>query len=173
MKLEERIKNIKALLDIFPLATDEGKIVQEDVGLFFANLFNNDERFIHTPYDRVYPIFELSSVYRNKDNKTFSSTIEVSYEYYYDKARGYHIANCIFNDPDLDDTWAYADVKRDTMIQYSEIPDNIWQIIQNTLYERVSDNISKKLNSAKEAVTYWENVENKFKNNLSLTKEDV
>ena len=168
MKLEDRIHNIKTLLKFCPHSTADTKIVEEKVGLFFANLFNDDERFTHTLYDCVYPRIYLSELL-NTDYETHSTTISI--EYVYDSDRdGDYCESYNFNDQDLEDTYFYKDLKYRTLIEYSEVPDDIWEIIQTILYEKATENINKELISAKRSVEYWEKKLLEFNNNLDLKK---
>ena len=168
MKLEDRIHNIKVLLKHCPHSTADTVIVEEKVGLFFANLFNNNERFKSTPYDHVYPRIYLSETL-NIDNETYSSTIAI--EYVYDSDRdGNYCASYDFNDPDLEDAYFYREFKDRDLIEYSEVPDNIWEIIQIILYKKATENINYELISAKRSVEYWEKKLLEFNNNLELKK---
>lgn len=164
MKLEDRIYNIKRLLEFCPRSTADVKIVEEKVGLFFANLFNNDERFQHTRYDHVYPRIYLCEEL-NTDYETHSTTIGIEYTYEADRD-GEYLESYRFNDEDLKDSWYYNNLKL-TYIEYSEVPDEIWEIIQNKLYEEAKKNVDKELESAKKSVMYWESKLHEI-NNLKL-----
>lgn len=165
MKLPERIQNIKTLLGYCPKSSDEVKIIEDKVGKFFANLFNNDERFKHTKYDRVYPKISLSEML-NRDYKTYSYTINIEYVYNSDRD-GDYVAWYYFKDDDLEDT-----VLNDGSgtLEYYEVPDYIWEIIQTTLYEKATKYIKKELVSSKKSVDYWENRLVEFNNNLKLNE---
>ena len=169
MKLEDRIQNIKTLLKYCPRSTGDVKIVEEKVGLFFADLFNNDGRFTKTHYDHVYPRISLSDQI-NLDFKSYSHTIDI--EYCYDSDRdGNYLESYYFNDPDLEDTYLYRDNKDNPyfhFIEYSEVPDDIWEIIQNVLYEEATKYVNQELESAKSSVEYWEKKKADFYNNLKL-----
>lgn len=153
MELQDRIHNIKTLLEYCPKSTEDVHIVDEKVGLFFAKFFNSHgDRFKHTPYEHVYPRISLCETL-NKDYKTHSTTVCV--EYVYDNDRdGYYTKTYYFNDEDLEDSC--SPFHKSWLIEYSEIPDNIWAIIQDTLYEKATEYINKKLKSAKQSVIYWE-----------------
>lgn len=152
MTLEKRIENIKILLkDFCPHSTRDVTIVEENIGLFFANLFNNDERFQHTPYNRVYPRIYLYEAL-NTDYKTHSFSIEIEYTYDNDRD-GEYTQSYTFDDEDLKDTCFY----RSLPLKYSDVPDNIWEIIQNILFKKASEHLNKELEDAKESVIYWEN----------------
>lgn len=162
MKLEDRIQNIKTLLGYCPHSTRDVTIVEENVGLFFANLFNNDSRFQHTPYDRVYPRIYLYEAL-NTDYKTHS--ISIGIEYTYDNDRdGEYTKSYTFDDEDLKDTCLYKGFP----LKYSDVPDNIWEIIQNILYDKAMKTINEELQSAKDSVIYWENRKDEFDNKLKL-----
>lgn len=151
MTLEDRIENIKTLLKFSPQSSEDVWIVEDKVGLFFANLFNNDERFQHTHYDKVYPRIFLSEEL-NTDYKTHSTTIGIEYTYDADRDGEYR-EMVFFNDKDLEDAY-FSNIGT---IEYSEVPDYIWEIIQNTLNKEATKHINNVLKSAKESVKYWKN----------------
>lgn len=162
MKLEDRIQNIKKLLKYCPHSTRDVTIVEDNVGLFFADLFNNDKRFKHTPYSRVYSRIYLSEAL-NTDYKTHSTSIGIEYKYDNDRD-GEYTESYIFDDEDLKDTCFY----RNFPLKYSDVPDNIWEIIQNILYDEATKEINENLKSAKDSVIYWENRKEEFENKLQL-----
>jgi hypothetical protein len=171
MKLKDRIKNIKTLLKYCSHSTADVKIIEEKVGLFFANFFNNDDRFTKTPYDHVYPRIYLTE-HLNLDFETHGTTIGI--EYCYDSDRdGNYFESYYFNDPDLKDTYLYKEHKNNPyyhFIEYSEVPDYVWEIIQNKLYEKATENVNKELESAKSLVKYWKEKKEEFDNKLKLNK---
>ena len=162
MRIEDSIQNIKKLLKYCPHSTRDVTIVEENVGLFFANLFNNDERFQHTPYDRVYPRIYLYKQL-NTDYKTHSTSIEIEYTYDNDRD-GEYTESYVFDDEDLKDTCFY----RSLPLKYSDVPDNIWEIIQNILYDKAMKTINEELQSAKDSVKFWENRKYSFESTLNL-----
>lgn len=170
MKLKDRIQNIKTLLKYCPHSTRDVDIIEERVGLFFANFFNNNNRFTKTRYDHVYPRIYLTE-HLNKDFKTHGTTISI--EYCYDSDRdGDYLESYCFNDPDLKDIYfkEYKDSPYHHFIEYSEVPDYVWEIIQNKLYEKATENVNKELESAKSSVKYWEEKKKEFDNKLQLNK---
>ena len=167
MRIEDRIQNIKALLKYCPHSTRDVTIVEDNVGLFFADLFNNDKRFKHTPYSRVYPRIYLSETL-NTDYKTHSTSIGIEYTYDNDRD-GEYTENYIFYDEDLKDTCFY----RTLPLKYSDIPDNIWEIIQNILYDKAMKSINEELQSAKDSVKYWEDKKYSFESTLSLKNDFI
>lgn len=170
MKIENRIQNIKTLLKYCPHSTADVKIIKEKVGLFFALFFNKDGRFTKTPYDHVYPRIYLTE-HLNKDFKTHGTTIGI--EYCYDSDRdGDYLESYYFNDPDLKDTFLYENINSPYyhFIEYSEVPDYIWEIIQNELYNKATENVNKELKSAKALVEYWKEKKKEFDNQLKLNK---
>jgi len=169
MDIKKRIQNIKTLLKYCPHSTRDVYIIEEKVGLFFANFFNNDNRFTKTPYDHVYPRIYLTE-HLNKDLKTHGTTINI--EYCYDNDRdGEYLESYCFNDPDLKDTYLYKEYINSPynhFIEYSEVPDYVWEIIQNKLYDKATENINKELESAKSSVKYWEEKKKEFDSKLKL-----
>ena len=162
MRLEERIYNIKTLLSFCPKSTADVEIVEEKVGLFFANLFNKDERFQHTPYDHVYPRIYLSEQL-NKDYETHSTTIGIEYVYESDRD-GWYTETVYFNDKDLEDAY-FSNIGK---IEYSEVPDDIWEIIQGILFEEAEKHINSEIESAKKSLKYWENKAVEFKKQFEV-----
>ena len=171
MKLEDRIQNIKTLLKYCPHSTRDVDIVEERVGLFFANFFNNDGRFTKTPYDHVYPRIYLTE-HLNKDFKTHGTTISI--EYCYDSDRdGDYLDSYYFNDSDLKNTYLYKEYKDSPyhhFIEYSEVPDYIWEIIQNELFYLATENVNKDVESAYQTLQYVKNKRDEFYSNLQLNK---
>lgn len=171
MKLKDRIQNIKTLLKYCPNSTRDVDIVEEKVGLFFANFFNNDERFTKTPYDHVYPRIYLTE-HLNLDFKTHGTTIGI--EYCYDSDRdGDYLDSYYFNDSDLKNTYLYKECKDNPhyhFIEYSEIPDYIWEIIQNELFYLATENVNKDVESAYQTLQYVKNKRDEFYSNLQLNK---
>jgi len=164
MKLEDRIQNIKTLLSYCPHSTRDVTIVEDNVGLFFAELFNNDKRFKHTPYSRVYPRIYLCEEL-NTDYKTHSTSIGIEYTYDNDRD-GEYTESYVFDDEDLKDTCFYT--YKNLSLKYSDVPDNIWERIQNILYNKATKEINEELKSAKDSVIYWENRKDEFENKLQL-----
>ena len=132
MELKDRIFNIKLLLKFCGGSTHAGAITDSRVGTFFARLINNDERFTHTSYDVVYPEFELQ-MFLNTDYNTYSYGIGFGYVYNNDRD-GEYTVQYAFYDSDLEDTAISDVVLSDAVLQYSEIPNDIWEIIQYELY---------------------------------------
>ena len=171
MKIEDRIQNIKTLLKYCPHSTTDVKIIKEKVGLFFALFFNKDGRFIKTPYDHVYPSIYLTE-HLNLDFKTHGTTIGI--EYCYDSDRdGNYLESYYFNDPDLKDTFLYKeniDNPYFHFIEYSEVPDYIWEIIQDVLFEKATEKVNKDVESAYQTLEYVRNKRDEFYSKLQFNK---
>ena len=171
MKIEDRIQNIKTLLKYCPHSTRDVDIVEEEVGLFFAKFFNNDKRFTKTPYDHVYPRIYLTE-HLNLDFKTHGTTIGI--EYCYDSDRdGDYLESYYFNDPDLKNTYLYKGYKDNSychLIEYSEVPDYIWEIIQDVLFKKATEKVNKDVESAYQTLEYVRNKRDEFYVSLKLNK---
>lgn len=167
MKLENRIKNIKKLLSYCPHSTADVKIIEEKVGLFFGNFFNTDERFQHCRCEgKIYPKISLH------EEDTFKgcegSTVCIDYCYDWDRD-GEDWIGYYFNDLTMSKYYERYDfMKPRILIEYNEIPDYIWEIIQNKLYDKATEEINKELESAKSSVIYWEKRKDEFDNKLQL-----
>lgn len=166
MELKDRIENIKAILPFCSRWSDEVKIVSEEVDKFFANLFSSDDRFKHPRYDRVFPRIFLSE-YLNTDYKTHSKTIGIEYTSEYGR-EGEYRESYDFNDADLEDTYFG---KLGTKIEYSEVPDHIWAIIQDELYKNAVKTIQDDLKSASKEVDRCTNKFIEF-NKLEINKDE-
>lgn len=137
MELKDRVFNIKLLLKFCGGSVLNRIITDIRVGTFFAQLINNDDRFMHTSYTAVYPKFRLET-FLNTDYNTYSYSI--GFEYVYDNDRdGEYTEEYSFRDPDLEDTALPEIVLSGAVLEYSEVPDDIWEIIQNELYTVAMD----------------------------------
>ena len=164
MELKDRIANIKTILPYCSGRSDEVKIVVDEVGEFFANLIKRDSRFEGTKYEKIYPRVFLHK-FLNTDYKTYSTSIGI--EYSYDGNReGDYISQFHFNDEDLEDS---NFGKVNAKMEYSEIPDNIWSIIQDKLYENARKTVADDLASATKEVDRCTNKFLEF-NKLELFK---
>lgn len=145
MELKDRIFNIKLLLKFCGGSSRDRIITDTRVGVFFTQLINSDERFIHTRYSVVYPKFTLEA-FLNTDYRTYSYSIGFEYVYNSDRDVDY-TEEYSFYDSDLEDTAMAGVALSDAVLQYSEIPDNIWEIIQNKLYRVAMDRIHFRMSS--------------------------
>ena len=59
---------------------------------------------------------------------------------------------------------------KNRVFEYNEIPDCIWERIQNILYNKATETINKELKSAKASVKYWEEKLFEFDNKLKLNE---
>lgn len=164
MRLEDRIQNIKTLLSYCPEASDEVMLASDEVLCnFFWNFFSSKpERF-------KAPAFEGSTSVQIKllgmlDANYIShhDTLLLRYCCEYDR-EGEDWTFYYFNDPEC-----YFRSFDHPNLEYSEIPDNIWERIQNILYDKAVKEINKELESAKSSVIYWEKRKNEFDNKLQL-----
>lgn len=168
MNIHDRIENIKKLLKYCSHSTADVKIIEEKVGLFFGNFFNNDERFQHCRYskDKIYPKISLHE--ENTFKGYEGSTIRIDYCYDFDRD-GEDWTGYNFNDLTMLKYYQRYDfMKPRVLINYDEVPDHIWAIIQNELYEAATKNVNEKLESAKSTLEYWEKKKEEFDNKLNL-----
>ena len=166
MKLEDRIQNIKTLLSYCPKSTDEVMLTSDEVLCkFFWDFFSNQsERFKKPAFDGSTAVRITLYDMLDANNKDFHYTIALHYCYDYDR-EGEDWSFYYFNDPEC----YYRDWNHPEL-EYSEFPDNIWERIQNILYDKATVIISKELESAKSSVIYWENKKDEFNNKLQLKK---
>ena len=139
--------------------------------LSIVHIQQDDGRFTKTPYDHVYPRIYLTE-HLNKDFKTHGTTISI--EYCYDSDRdGDYLDSYYFNDSDLKNTYLYKEYKDSPyhhFIEYSEVPDYIWEIIQNELFYLATENVNKDVESAYQTLQYVKNKRDEFYSNLQLNK---
>ena len=160
MEVKDRIQNIKALLKYCPIASDEVMLYDKELRKFFWNFFSkNKDRFKRPAYDNDTLVqIELHAITDNND-EYINNTISMRY-CYFDKDSNENWSLYLFNDPDCNlENWQ--------TIEYSEIPDYIWEKIQNILYDKAGEWVNQKLELAKSCLTYWENKKESF-DNLSL-----
>ena len=153
MKLESRIQNIKTLLEHCPHSTTDVMLYDEDLSKFFWEFFSSRPARFETPAFegktnvRIHLVRILDKDYINEHN-----TICFRYCCDYDRDNGEEWTIYYFNDPEC----YFKDFEHPD-IEYSEIPDNIWEKIQKILYTKAKENISKELEEAKKLVRYWKN----------------
>lgn len=128
-------------------------IVEETVGRFFADYFKNNYRFKKPPYDHVYPKINIDS---------YDNTIRLSYIYDADRD-GEAWATYRFNEFKFEHGY---DLNEDCYIlpriDYESIPDEIWAIIQEKLYENAKETVEKELKYAKAAILNCEKKSKEF-----------
>lgn len=166
MKLGERIQNIKTLLSYCPYSTDEVMLASDEVLCkFFWNFFSSQpERFKKPAFDgstavriTLLDMFDANCI-------DYHYTIALRYCYCYDRD-GEDWTFYYFNDPEC----YYREWNRPD-IEYSEFSDDIWERIQNILYNKASEEINENLELAKSSVEYWEKRKDEFDNKLQLIK---
>ena len=155
MELKDRIANIKAILPYCSRRSDQVPIVVREVGEFFADFFKNDGRFRTPKYDVVYPRI---------NEGLYDGSIDI--EYCYDADRdGEYWETYPFYDEEV--ASKNPSLSRRTAIRYSEIPDSIWAIIQEKLYENAMKTTTDDLLSAASAVETYTKILIEF-NNIKL-----
>lgn len=173
MKLEDRIKNIKTLLKYCPHSTRDVMLYDENVANFFGNFFNSSDRFKHNIYcQKIYPKIELAKhVLTRDDNDNVIDEYPIMISYIYNSDRDdIDWVSYYFDDELIRNNWMFKDdmFYYKKLIKFEEIPDNIWEIIQNILYNKATEEINKELESAESSVIYWENKKDEFDNKLQL-----
>ena len=164
MKLEDRIQNIKTLLSYCPKASDEVMINDKTCKKFFGKFFSSQpDRFKKPEFDECRVQIELISIL-DKDVQTKHYTVGLQYCYNWDR-EGEDWTLYYFNDPEC-----YYREWQHPELEYSEIPDDIWEKIQNILYDKATETINKELKSAKKSVEYWEEKLFEFNYKLKLNK---
>jgi len=168
MKLEDRIQNIKTLLSYCPVATNEVMLYDDVCEDFFSKFFSSHpDRFEKPEFDKCYVQIELISIL-DKDVRTKHYTVGLSYCYNYDRSDGEDWTHYYFNDSECYfREWQHPD------LEYNELPDHIWERIQNILYNKATETINKGLDSAKASVEYWQKKKEEFDNKLQLCTTDT
>ena len=142
MELKDRIENIKTLLKYCPNSSRDVSITDEKAALFFGKLFNNDSRFEHCTYktDRIYTVINLAEHIITRDcngDDIHEYPIYISYDYCYSREEG--SITYYFDEPLIRNYIRLFDIQWSLpLIRYEDIPDEIWEIIQTTIYERAS-----------------------------------
>ena len=172
MKLEDRIQNIKTLLKYCPDSTKDVMLYDETLGDYFDNFFNNDSRFRHCVCPgRIYAQIELAKHVLTRDencNVIDEYPIMISYCYDWDRD-GEDWASYYFDEEIVRNNWMFKDdMYSKDLIKFEEFPDDIWERIQNILYNKATEEINKELESAKSSVVYWEKQKDEFDNKLNL-----
>ena len=164
MKLEDRIQNIKKLLSYCPKSTKDVMLSDDILCKFFWNFFSSKPERFKTPAFEGSTIVQIGLLdMLNADYKGHNHTILLKYCYEYDR-EGQDWTFYYFNDPEC----YFRPFDDHPSLEYSEIPDAIWEHIQNILYDKAVKEINKELESAKSSVIYWEKRKNEFDNKLQL-----
>jgi hypothetical protein len=164
MKLEDRIHDIKTLLSYCPHSTEDVMLSSDDVLCkFFWNFFSSQpERFKRPAFDGSTAVRMTLLGMLDANYKDYHYTIALQYCYDYDRD-GEDWTFYYFNDSEC-----YYRGFDNPNIEYLEFPDDIWERIQNILYNKATEEINKELESAKSSVIYWENRKDEFDNKLKL-----
>ena len=163
MKLEDRIHNIKKLLNYCPNSTEDVMLSDDILCKFFWSFFSSKpERFKTPAFEgstrvQINLLGMLDANYISRHD-----TVLLRYCYEYDR-EGEDWTFYYFNDPEC-----YFRSFNHPSLEYSEIPDSIWERIQNILYDKAVKEINKELESAKSSIIYWEKRKNEFDNKLQL-----
>ena len=174
MKLKNRIQNIKTLLSYCPYSTRDVMLYDETLADYFDKFFNNDSRFKHCKCPgKIYAKIELARhVLTRDENNNVIDVYPIMISYCYDWDRdGEDWTSYYFDEEILKNNWMFkGDMYSKDLIKFEEFPDNIWERIQNILYNKATENINKELKSAKKSVEYWEEKLFEFENKLKLNK---
>ena len=152
MKIKDRIQNIKTLLNYCPKASNEVMLSSDNVLCkFFWDFFSSQpERFKKPAFDGSTAVQMFLCGMLDEDYKDYHYTIALRYCYDYDR-EGEAWTFYYFNDSEC----YYRDFDHPEL-EYSEFPDDIWEIIQNILYNKATEEITEQLETAKSSVIYWE-----------------
>ena len=162
MKLEDRIHNIKTLLGYCPVATDEVMINDGVCTKFFGKFFSSQpDRFKKPEFDECRVQIELISIL-DKDVRTKHYTVGLQYCYNWDR-EGEDWTLYYFNDPEC-----YYREWQHPELEYSEIPDYIWEIIQDVLFKKATERVNKDVESAYQTLEYVRNKRDEFYTSLKL-----
>ena len=164
MEVKDRIQNIKTLLSYCPKASDEVMINDETCTKFFGKFFSSQpDRFKKPEFDECRVQIELIDIL-DKDVRTKHYTVGLQYCYNWDR-EGEDWTLYYFNDPEC-----YYREWQHPELEYSEIPDDIWERIQNILYNKATETINKEISSAESLLKYWEEKLREFENKLELNE---
>ena len=162
MELKDRIQNIKTLLSYCPKASDEVMINNEVCTKFFGKFFSSQpNRFKKPEFDECRVQIELISIL-DKDVRTKHYTVGLQYCYNWDR-EGEDWTLYYFNDPEC-----YYREWQHPELEYSEIPDYIWEIIQDVLFKKATERVNKDVESAYQTLEYVRNKRDEFYTSLKL-----
>ena len=174
MRIEDRIQNIKKLLKYCPHSTSDVLLDDDTLAEFFGKFINNDDRFEHCIYcEKIYPKISLAKHVLTRDkNDNVIDEYPIMISYIYDSDRdGVDWVDYYFDDKLVRNNWMFKDgMSCKELIKFEEIPDNIWEIIQNILYDKAMKTINEELKSAKESVKFWEDKKHSFESVLNLKR---
>lgn len=169
MNIKDRIQNIKTLLKY----TDEVMLCDDITTSFFSKFFNNDERFKHFSSERkIFPKIKLAKYILTCDdnNKVDDIPIEISYFYDWDGGCEEYVSY-YFDEQAIRDSWFFKKCLTTCkdLIKFEEIPDYIWEIIQNSTYKEAVKTIDNELKSARSSIIYWEKRKEEFNKQILNT----
>ena len=139
MKIEERIQNIKTLLNYCPRSSRDVMLYDETLAEYFDNFFNNDSRFIHCKCQgKIYAKIKLAThvLTRDENDKIIDVyPIQISYCYDWDRD-GEDWASYYFDEEIIRNHWMFKDdMYSKDIIKFEEFPDYIWERIQSDILE--------------------------------------
>lgn len=175
MKLKDRIQNIKILLKYCPHSNVDVRLHNKNNAKFFAKFFNDENRFKKQRYvhDELYIQIELAThvlTWDNNNKVIDEYPIMISYCYDFDRD-GEDWVSYYFDEPLVRNNWMFKDdMYYKDFIKFEEWPDEVWERIQNELYDIATKNVNKELESAKKSLEYYENQKKEFDNKLQLNK---
>ena len=158
MKLKDRIQNIKTLLGY--CSNEKVEIIEEKTGKFFSKFFSGDNRFTTPKYNPTYITIRLATYILNKNNKY---RLDISYCYSADRD-GEDWVTYGFDDPEV--IYDYDFLEPNDSLEYSEIPDYIWKIIQDEVYKEAMKKVDKDLKEAMSHLDYCTSKVEKFTKEL-------
>lgn len=168
MKLEDRIQTIKTLLSYCPKSTHDVMLTSDEVLCkFFWNFFSSQpERFKRPASEGSTAVQMFLCNMLDANHKDEHYTIVLAYNWGRD---GKNWAFYYFNDPECYyEEWIHPE------LEYSEFSDDIWERIQNILYNKATKKINENLKSAKDYLIYCENRKEEFENKLqTLSSPEV
>ena len=165
MKLTERIHRIKALLDYCP--NEEVHVVDEKVGKCFADYINSHNDLQHCRYDTAYPTISLYNTFPTKDN-----VYALDFKYVYDADRdGEYYERYTFNDPEA--IYEYDWLEPHHNLHYSDIPDDVWEIIEQWAFKEACKTINKGVEKAVKSLDWWKRKRTEFNTKYNIELENV
>lgn len=175
MKIEDRIQNIKTLLKYCPHSSVDVRLHDLKNAKFFAKFFNNDDRFESCKYggDELYIKIELAKhvLTWDKNNKVIDEyPIMVSYCYDSDRD-GEDWVSYYFDEPLVRNNWMFeSDMYHKDFIKFEEWPDEVWERIQNELFDIARTKVDENVTDAFRTYKFLREKRDEFYTNLKLNE---
>ncbi len=158
MKLEDRIKNIKSILKF--CVNNKVEIYNETCINYFTKFFKNHSKFP----DAFTGIITIGNFL---ESVAINPTLMIQY-CYKEGVGEYDEQLILFIDPEEEyQNWPWDN---EGELNYSEIDDDIWKIIEEESYKSAKKNVEDEFENIKSTIEYYTKLKNDFES-LILVKD--